>query len=96
MKLLPLFFSTVVSTTCGMFAVTSWAVEGTASTRAPSCVINRVTSESSSSNAQPSGEFQSFHNPAFTTQTAYCRVPGSTDWVASDGADHVGGVRRKA
>lgn len=102
MKFVPLVVSMVASTACGTFAVTSWAVEGTARPVAFAAFNPGDTASSSQAHlrlgsAEP-------HSALDTGRLGLSRFFDATQIrsahidlgpVASDGADFVGGVRRR-
>lgn len=103
MKFVPMVVSMVASTACGTFAITSWAVEGTASPFALSAASNPGDAASTSQEYSRLGGA----DPLPARETLRVGLSQSFDAtqirsahidlgpIASDGADFVGGVRRR-
>ena len=103
MKFLPLIVSMVASTVCGTFAVTSWAVEGTArpvelsATFSPGDASGALQATPRDGGAKPLPAYESGRGgllrsfDAMQTRSAHIDLGP----MASDGADFVGGVRRR-
>lgn len=97
MKLTSWAFSMIVSTASGTFAVTSWAVEGHLPPAATSAQSTLIGSHSDGGISVRLADMDSLKVQGVTPKR-YDHYPLSqmkTYHLASDGADYVGGVKRR-
>jgi len=97
MKLTSWAFSIIVSTASGIFAVTSWGVEGLLPPAATSAQSTLIGSHSDGGISVRLADMDSLKAQGVTPKR-YDHYPLSqmkTYHLASDGADYVGGVKRR-